>query len=290
MSVSKAKTRKAYTLSTVSVTLVLFIIGVAASLLYAATLVTDGMLNNMKVSVMLQNNADEETLRELTDSLKTNPNVSKVVFISQEQAVADFNSYIGDDFALNLGENPLPASLEVYIAKNKDNTVALESINRTINQQESVVDEVIQQGAIMKQAVQNITLFKLVIFSFLIALLFVSIITINNTIRMVVLSRRFLMRTMLLVGATYGFIRRPFLWNALWQGLASAFLALILLSGLFYGMHTMLPEIPLPITEPNFLIGVSLLLFVLGSVICLFSTLFAVNRYLRLNNDDLYIY
>lgn len=290
MSVSKAKTRKAYTLSTVSVTLVLFIIGVAASLLYAATLVTDSMLNNMKVSVMLKNNADEDTLRVLTDSLKTNPNVSKVVFISQEQAVDDFNSYIGEDFVLNLGENPLPASLEVYIAKNKDNTMALASINRTINQHKGIVDEVVQQGAIMKQAVQNISLFKLVIFSFLVALLFVSIITINNTIRMVVISRRFLMRTMLLVGATHGFIRRPFLWNALWQGLASAFLALILLAGLFYGVRTMLPEMPLPITEPDFLIGIPLLLVVLGIVICWFSTLFAVNKYLKLNNDDLYIY
>lgn len=290
MSVSKSKTRKAYTLSTVSVILVLFIIGVAASLLYAATLVTDSMLNNMKVSVMLQNSADDETLRELTDSLKTNPNVSKVVFISQEQAVEDFNSYIGEDFVLNLGENPLPASLEVYIAKNKDNTLALASINRTINQHKSVVDEVVQQGAIMKQAVQNISLFKLVIFSFLIALLFVSIITINNTIRMVVISRRFLMRTMLLVGATHGFIRRPFLWNALWQGLASAFLALILLAGLFYGVQTTLPEMPLPITEPDFLIAIPSLLVVLGVIICLFSTLFAVNKYLKLNNDDLYIY
>lgn len=290
MSVSKAKTRKAYTLSTVSVTLVLFIIGVAASLLYAATLVTDSMLNNMKVSVMLKDNADEDTLRVLTDSLKTNPNVSKVVFISQEQAVDDFNSYIGEDFVLNLGENPLPASLEVYITKNKDNTAALVSINKTINQHKSIVDEVVQQGAIMKQAVQNISLFKLVIFSFLVALLFVSIITINNTIRMVVISRRFLMRTMLLVGATHGFIRRPFLWNALWQGLASAFLALILLAGLFYGVRAMLPEMPLPITEPDFLIGIPSLLVVLGIVICWFSTLLAVNKYLKLNNDDLYIY
>lgn len=290
MSVSKAKTRKAYTLSTVSVTLVLFIIGVAASLLYSATLVTDSMLNNMKVSVMLKNNTDDGALQALTGALKSNPNVSKVVFISQEQAVEDFNNYIGKDFVLNLGENPLPASLEVYIAKNQDNTVALEGINKTINEHKEIVDEVVQQGAIMKQAVQNISLFKLVIFSFLVALLFVSIITINNTIRMVVISRRFLMRTMLLVGATHGFIRRPFMWNALWQGLASAFLALILLSGLFYGVNTMLPEMPLPVTNPDFLLAIPLLLVVLGVLICLLSTLFAVNKYLKLNNDDLYIY
>lgn len=290
MSVSKAKTRKAYTLSTVSVTLVLFIIGVAASLLYSATLVTDSMLNNMKVSVMLKNNAGDEALQALTGALKSNPNVSKVVFISQEQAVEDFNNYIGKDFVLNLGENPLPASLEVYIAKNQDNTIALEGINKTINEHQEIVDEVVQQGAIMKQAVQNISLFKLVIFSFLVALLFVSIITINNTIRMVVISRRFLMRTMLLVGATHGFIRRPFMWNALWQGLASAVLALILLSGLFYGVNTMLPEMPLPVANPDFLLAIPLLLVVLGVIICFLSTLFAVNKYLKLNNDDLYIY
>lgn len=290
MSVSKAKTRKAYTLSTVSVTLVLFIIGVAASLLYAATLVTDNMLNNMKVSVMLKNNADEEALRMLSDSLKTNPNVAKVTFISQEQAVEDFNNYIGEDFVLNLGENPLPASLEVYISKNADNTAALLSISKTIDRHKGIVDEVVQQGALMQQAMQNITLFKLVIFSFLVALLFVSIITINNTIRMVVISRRFLMRTMMLVGATYGFIRRPFMWNALWQGLASAFLAIVMLAGLFYGVNKMLPEMPLPITDTQFLIAIPSLLIVLGVIICLLSTLFAVNKYLKLNNDDLYIY
>ncbi|MEG2759158.1 MAG: permease-like cell division protein FtsX, partial [Rikenellaceae bacterium] len=130
----KTKTRKAYTLSTVSVTLVLFIIGVAASLLYAATLVTDSMLSNMKVSVMLQDNPSNEALGDLKNALTTNPNVSKVLFVSKAQAVEDFNKYIGEDFVLNLGENPLPASLEVYIAKNKDNTEALRSINFTISQ------------------------------------------------------------------------------------------------------------------------------------------------------------
>ncbi|MEG1554745.1 MAG: permease-like cell division protein FtsX [Rikenellaceae bacterium] len=286
----KTKTRKAYTLSTVSVTLVLFIIGVAASLLYAATLVTDSMLSNMKVSVMLQDNPSNEALGDLKNALTTNPNVSKVLFVSKAQAVEDFNKYIGEDFVLNLGENPLPASLEVYIAKNKDNTEALRSINFTISQHKNIVSEVVQQGDVMSQALKNISLFKLVIFAFLIALLFVSVITINNTIRMVVLSRRFLMRTMLLVGATRGFIRRPFMLNALWQGLASAFLAMLMLSAMFYGVRTMIPELPLPITDANFLIAMPTMLVVLGVLICLFSTLFAVNRYLKLNNDDLYIY
>lgn len=285
----KSRTRTAYTISTISVTLVLFIVGVAAYLLYGATLVTDSMLNNVKVSLMLKDGVSSENVDALKKELSDKEYVSHVDYISKAQAVEDFNKYIGEDFVLNLGENPLPASLEVFI-KSGNSDMAVKSITKIAGDNGDVVEEVVHQGAIMQQTIHNITLFKVVVLAFLIALILVSVITINNTIRMAVLSRRFLIKTMLLVGATHGFIRRPFLAKAFWQGVLSAFIAILLIVALVFSVNRMIPELTLPYTNIISLIAIPVFLIMLGALICVTSTAMAVNRYMNLHTNELYIY
>ena len=283
------KTKNAYTIATISVTLVLFILGVATYLLYGLNVVTDNMLDHVKVSVILKDNASKSSIAALEKELLGKEYISKVVYISKDQALSDFNKYLGDDFTVNMGVNPLPASLEVYIS-DANNDLALNSVTSLVKTKKSVVDDVVHQGNLVQQVTKNIFLFKLVIVAFLLALLFVSVVTINNTIRMVVLSKRFLIKTMLLVGATRGFIRRPFIMQALGQGLLSGTIAIILVSILIYVVNNTIPELSLPLTDTVSLVMIPAMMLGFGMFICIFSTLFSVNKYMRVDNNDLHVF
>ena len=283
------KTKNAYTIATISVTLVLFILGVATYLLYGLNVVTDNMLDHVKVSVILKDKASKNSINALEKELLGKEYISKVVYISKDQALSDFNKYLGDDFTVNMGVNPLPASLEVYIS-DANNDLALNSVTSLVKTKKSIVDDVVHQGNLVQQVTKNIFLFKLVIVAFLLALLFVSVVTINNTIRMVVLSKRFLIKTMLLVGATRGFIRRPFIMQALGQGLLSGTIAIILVSILIYVVNNTIPELSLPLTDTVSLVMIPAMMLGFGMFICIFSTLISVNKYMRVDNNDLHVF
>ena len=285
----KRKTRSAYALSTLSVSLVLFLVGTMGYLMLNAAQAADSVLDKMKASVILLDGTEKAELDKLTAGLKSKAYVSKVEYISKEQAAKNFQEFLGEEVIVDLGENPLPASLEVFLNKEVSTEEAIAQLQLDVKGNPAV-EEVLYSRGFVEQVLTNISKFNLLLIVFGAIFLFVSVVLINNTIRMAVLSKRFLIKTMLLVGATYGFVRRPFLLQAFLQGIWATLIATFMLALLIIGLKRSIPDVSIIYEAWQSLIVIPAGLLVLGVVICLSSTFVSVNRYMRSSNDNLYVY
>lgn len=284
-----AKRRSAYTLSTISVALVLFIIGSIFYLMMNAAKATETILDNMKMVVILKDNTSQERVEAIRKMVKKDDLVTESIYVSSDQAEKDFKAYLGEDFSLKLGSNPLPASINMQINSKldtKDSAVKIRTILKGVKE----VDEILYQDSVMDSVLSNISSFKLILAIFSLALLFISFIMIDNTVRMSVLSKRFLIKTMLLIGATRGFIRRPFIMSAIKQSLWSTIIATIMLAVLIVGIKRSVPELEIIFENYKQLLIIPSSMFVIGLVVCIISTCAAVNRYMRLNENELHTY
>ena len=286
---SRNKIRRAYLVSTVSVSLVLFLVGSVGYLILNARKATSAIRENIAVSVLLRDDIGPERLKALRQELEGMPETKRVTYTSKEQAASDFKGHIGKDFEMFLGQNPLPASLEVTLKHDFANKEYIQRFEKETLKRAGV-EEIIYQGGIVDQITSNLYRFNVILLSFGGALLFVSLILISNTIRMAVFSKRFVIDTMKLVGATPGFIRRPFLANGLKQGFWASTLASALIVGLIAGLKRSLPEVEFIIDDWKQLGLLFGGVYALGLVVCLLFTLSAINKYLRLTSRDLYVF
>lgn len=283
------RVRNAYAVSTISVTLVLFLLGSAIYFIMNATKATDSIIGNVKVSLAIKDNTTKQQRSQIDSILSGSQFVEKVEFISKEQAAENFQKFLGEDLIVDADINPLPATYDIYLKKDADKAVAVDSILLSFKSK-SYVDELIHQSSQIDRVVKTLTNFKLVMFIFGVAFLFVSIVLVNNTIRMNVFAKRFLIRSMLLIGATYGFIRRPFIKNAVIQGFVSALFAFIMLLLLIIGINRSIPEVEIIINDYQKYLMIASCMFVIGIILCVLSTIVSVNKYLKLRNDDMHVY
>ncbi len=284
-----SKRRSAYTLSTISVSLVLFIIGTIIYLVINSAMVSSSISNNMRVVVILKNGTTEESTKNIVSTVMASDVVSRSEYISSEKAEEDFKTFIGEDFTLKLGKNPLPPSINFYLKsslKAKEGSITI----RELIKSDKLVDDVLYNESVMDSVTSNINNFKLVLGVFMLALMFISVIMIDNTIRMAVFSKRFLIKSMLLIGATRGFIRKPFIGSAVIQAFVSTIIATFMLAVLIVGIKKSLPEIEIVFENYRVLLIIPVLLFAVGLLVCLLSTASAVNKYMRLKDDQLHIY
>ncbi|MEG0500026.1 MAG: permease-like cell division protein FtsX [Rikenellaceae bacterium] len=284
-----AKRRSAYTFSTISVSLVLFIIGTIFYLMMNAAKATETILDNMRMVVILKDDTSTERVEAIRKMVTKDNLVTKSEYVSTKQAEKDFKAYLGEDFSVKLGSNPLPASINLHLNSKldtKDTAIKVKTILNNVKE----VDEILYQDSVMDSVVSNISSFKIILGVFSLALLFISFIMIDNTIRMAVLSRRFLIKTMLLIGATRSFIRRPFLKRAVLQSFWSTLIATVMLAGLIIGLKRSIPEIEIVFENYKALLMIPLTLFGIGLLVCITSTYAAVNRYMRLNDNELHTY
>lgn len=284
-----AKRRSAYTFSTISVALVLFIIGTIFYLMMNAAKATESILDNMKIVVILKDDTSKERVAEIQKMVTKDNLVTKSEYVSSQQAEKDFKAYIGEDFTLKLGNNPLPASISMHLnskMETKESAAKIKSILKVVKE----VDDILYQDSVMDSVVSNISSFKIILGVFSLALLFISFIMIDNTIRMAVLSKRFLIKTMLLIGATRSFIRRPFIKKAVLQSFWSTLIATLMLGGLIVGLKRSLPELEIVFENYQALLMIPLTMFIIGLIVCIVSTYAAVNRYMRLNENELHTY
>lgn len=284
-----AKRRSAYTFSTISVSLVLFIIGTIFYLMMNAAKATETILDNMRMVVILKDDTSTERVEAIRKMVAKDNLVPKSEYVSSKQAEVDFKAYLGEDFAVKLGSNPLPASINLHLNSKldtKDSATKVKAILKSVKE----VDEILYQDSVMDSVVSNISSFKIILGVFSLALLFISFIMIDNTIRMAVLSRRFLIKTMLLIGATRGFIRRPFIKKAVLQSFWSTLIATFMLAGLIVGLKRSIPEIEIVFENYEVLLLIPVSLFCIGLVVCITSTYAAVNRYMKLNDNELHTY
>ncbi|MFW5889834.1 MAG: cell division protein FtsX [Marinilabiliaceae bacterium] len=285
-SATKRKLRSSYITTVISISLVLFLLGIIGLLFLNAQRLSDYVKENLGFTVMVNENSREAEVQRLQKTLNASSYVREANYVSQDEAAEILEEELGEDFVDFLGYNPLLSSIEVKVYAeyaNPDSMAVIEEEVLNFPQ----VKEVYYQKNLLHAVNQNIEKISIVLGGFAILLMIIAIALINNTIRLSVYSRRFLIKTMQLVGATRGFIRRPFLVTGILNGLAGATIAIILLSLLIYGLSN---EFEGMIGFANIrLIGVLFAIVIfLGILITFISTFFAVNRYLRMNADDLY--
>lgn len=284
--VSKNRLRSSYLTLIVSISLVLFLIGLLGLLLINARELSDYFRESLSFSVMLNEDAKEADIRMLQKDLDAKRFVKSTEYISKEQAAENLKEDLGEDFLSFMGYNPLLPSIDVYFIAQYTHPDSVLNIEKYLLEY-PVVNEVYFQESFLHLLNENVrkVSFFLVVFSAL--LLFISLTLINNTIRLSVYSKRFLINTMQLVGATRRFIRKPFLIRSMIHGIIAGLVAILLLMGILYLVEE---EFYLLFTLQD--IGLLLYLFggiiVMGILINFVSTFFSVNKYLGISEDKLY--
>ena len=272
--------------SVISITLVLLLVGVASLLLVNAKSVSDYFKENVQVSVLMKQEVGEDEAMEYATALDAMPFIKGTRFISKEEGTRDMTDMLGDDF-LNVFETaPIPVSVDVTLKADYVSADSLEMVKKIISSS-PLVDEVVYQQSLVDKLNTNLGKISLILGIFVILLLFISFVLINNTVRLNVFSKRFTIHTMKLVGATKSFIRAPFLGHAVFQGLISALLAILLLLGILFFVRKEFVQL-FEVFSMDLLMIVIGIVILAGILICLVSTYFVVGKLVSLSNDELY--
>lgn len=272
--------------ATISIALVLFMLGVMGTLGLTAKQLSDYVKENIGFSVVLNDNSKEVDVKRLQKYLDATDYVKSTEYISKEDAAKVLTEDLGEDFITFLGYNPLLSSIEVKlnaVYANSDSLTVIEKEFLTYPQ----IKEVIYQKDLIHLVNENIRRISIFILGFSALLLFISIALINNTIRLTVYSKRFLIRTMQLVGAKRGFIRRPIIFRNMINGIMAAILAMSLLMGLLVYLQKQINSI-ISLEDFDIILMVFGGMLLIGILITHLSAFFAVNKYLRMRSDDLY--
>ncbi len=284
--ISKGRLRSSYFTQIVSISLVLFLLGLLGFVLINARELSDYFRESLSFSVMLDEDSKEADIRMLQKDLDAKQFVKSTEYISKEQAAEKLREELGEDFLSFMGYNPLLPSIDVYLFAEYTHPDSVLNIERYLMEYDAV-NEVYFQESFLHLINENVSKISAILLVFSGLLLFVSLTIINNTIRISVYSKRFLIRTMQLVGATGSFIRKPFLWRSVIHGIIAALFSIILLMSILYFVEQ---EYYLLFSLQD--IGLLLSLFggivIIGIFINLISTFFSVNKYLGISEDKLY--
>jgi cell division transport system permease protein len=283
---NKRRLRSAYFSVTVSIALVLFMVGMLGVLVLNARTLAKEMRENFTFTVLLKSDAAEVDVRQFVKELQLKKYVKEAELISKDEAAEMLQEELGEDFVDFLGYNPLTDVLDIRL--NADFVVSeeIEKIKEEINQN-PIVTEVVYDPNLIQLVNENIERIGLILAGGIFLLLIISIALINSSIRLTIYSRRFLLKTMQLVGATRSFIQRPFLIRSLRLGAIGAVIAALLLLAVGYAVNQYLPEFTqlLDVSKLVFVFGAMLLL---GMIISFVSTWFAVNKFLKIKTDEIH--
>ncbi len=270
----------------VSITLVLFMMGLLGLIVLHAKKLSDYAKENIGFSIMIKEEVKEPGILAFQKKLDAKPFVKSTEYITKEKAAAELKKELGEDFIGFLGYNPLLPAIDLRLKADYANLDSVARIEKYLVSNPEV-KEVFYQKSLVELVNQNIERISLIILGFSLVLLLISIALINNTIRLSVYSQRFIIRTMQLVGATRSFIRRPFVRRGIVQGLVSAILATGLLMLVLYFTLQEVPEL-IQLQDEMMYAVLAAFVFLLGILISWFSTSLAVRKYLRMTNDELY--
>lgn len=272
--------------STISITLVLVLLGVTLLILFTGNSLSKQVKENMSFNVMLSAGISEAQITNIRRSLDAQPFVRSSRFISKEEAKEQLVKELGDDPEELLGYNPALDCIEIFLHSEYANSDSIAVINKVIREESNVTDLLYQQEAI-DLINNNLSKVMSVLLVLALVLLFISFTLIRNTIRLSVYSKRFIIHTMKLVGATGSFIRRPFVVNNIYTGIISGIIADGIIFGLISYFNREYATIQPIITNVD--LGIIFTVVVLmGVLISTLATLFAVNRYLKMRTDQLY--
>jgi len=275
-----------------SMFLALFVLGLFGLFLLISKNLTTVIQENLQFQIFLDKDLNENQITRIEKTLSSKEYVlrkessQEILFISKEDAAKKFIEETGENFYDFLGENPLRSSFLINIHPDFQSTESLQSIKAEL-ESSSGIFEVEYVESMLTSVNENIAKIILVLVSFASVLLLVVVILINNTIKLALFSQRFLIRSMQLVGATYGFIQKPFLYRSISHGMLSGLMASGVLYALLQYGNNKIEGLSLLHTPENLLVlGAALL--IIGAFVGLFGTLIAIRRYLRMSLDELY--
>ena len=291
MKTSKNKTLNRRILSSstsvvISLSLVLFVVGLLGLVLINAQRLSDYVKENIGFTIMLKDGVNEIETLKFQKILDASDFAKITSFTTKEQATADLKSDLGEDFVEFLGYSPLLASIDVKLNAEYGNTDSLQIITNELSENANVF-EVYYQKDLIDKLNSNVNRLSFFLLIFCVLLFFIAFALINNTIRLSVYSKRFLIRTMRLVGATNSFIQKPFLSKGIYQGIYSSLFAIFMLIGAIQLVQGDTANM-LNIDDLKIIGIVFLLILASGLVISIFSTFFAVRKFIKLNENELY--
>ncbi len=286
---SRRQLTGSYLTSVASIMLVLFMLGLLGLLVLHAQKLSEHIRENIGFEIIMKPDVKEAEIIRMQKMLDATPYVKSAAYITKEEATRRLSADLGEDFIQWLGneENPLLPSVDVRFKAAWANNDSLAVIADELMQQ-AIVKEIFYQKSLVHLINQNVQRIGMVLFFMSLLLLVIAIALINNTIRLSVYAKRFLVKSMQLVGATEGFIRRPFVWSGILQGVLGAFLAIVLLNLVLYVAVNNLPELLLLQDRPRVIL-LYVAIFVLGMLLTGISTQLAINKYLRTKTDKLFV-
>ncbi len=284
--IMRRRLANAYLSSVISISLVLLLVGVASMLLVNARSMSDYFKENMQVSVLMKDSVPEEKAVAFSESLLDERYIKTATFISKEQGQAELAELLGDDFVDIFETSPIPASVEITLDADYVSSDSLEVVKTEIARS-PLVAEVNYQASLVDALNANLSKISLILAFFIGLMLFISYVLINNTVRLNVYARRFTIHTMQLVGATRSFIRAPFLVQSAFQGVFSAFIAIMALIGILFFLRNGFEQL-FEIFRLDLLLLVMGIVLVSGLAICVTSTYFVVNKLVSLKKAELY--
>ncbi|WP_297328390.1 permease-like cell division protein FtsX [uncultured Bacteroides sp.] len=272
--------------SSISTTLVLLLLGLVVFFVLAAHNLSIYVKENINFSILISDDMKEADILKLQKKLDKEDFVKKTEYISKKQALREQTEAMGTDPQEFLGYNPFIASIEIKLNSDYANSDSIAKIENLIKKNTNI-QEVLYQKDLIDAINDNIRNISLMLLGLAVMLTFISFALINNTIRLAIYSKRFLIHTMKLVGASWSFIRRPFLRRNFWIGVLSGVIADGILWGAAYWLVSNEPELIRVIT-PNVMVLVSASVLVFGVLITWLCALLSINRYLRMKASTLY--
>jgi len=283
---SKRKLAGSSITTVVSLSLVLFMLGLLGIIILNTRKLADNVKENIGFQVILNDNVKEADVQHFTKTLDASEYVKSTEFITKEEAADRLKKDLGEDFINFLGYNPLLSSVNVHLKAEYTNVDSISWIEKDI-MQSKLVKEVVYQKSLVTMINENVKKISLVILIFSGLLMVIALALINNTIRLSIYSKRFIIKTMQLVGATQSFIRRPFVIKGIKHGIYGAVIAIAMLIGVLYFAQKQMPELA-ELQDEKMLASLFGIVIILGIIISWISTSLAVRKYLRLKSDDLY--
>ena len=272
--------------SSISTTLVLLLLGLVVFFVLAAHNLSIYVRENINFSVLISDDMKEADILKLQKRLDKEPFVKQTEYISKKQALKEQTEAMGTDPEEFLGYNPFTASIEIKLHSDYANSDSIAKIEKLIKKNTNI-QEVLYQRELIDLVNENIRNISLVLLALAVVLTLISFALINNTIRLTIYSKRFLIHTMKLVGASWGFIRRPFLRRNIWSGVLAGIMADAILMGTAYWLVSYEPELIRVIT-PGVMLLVSGSVLVFGIVITFLCAYLSINKYLRMKASTLY--
>ncbi len=283
----KNKIRGAYLTSLISISLVLLLLGIVGLLILNAQILSKYVKENLCFSLIIKDNVKEPDIKQYQKTLDTYNYIKSTEYITKEAAAESLQEELGENFLETLGYNPLSPTINVYLNSeyaNPDSIQMLETFFLTSN---NLVSEVSYQHNLVHLINDNVKKISAILLLFSAALFLISFALLNNTIRLMIYSKRFVINTMKLIGAKRNFIRKPFLISGALQGFFSSLIAISALIVIIYFMNNQIGEM-LNLINIKTLAILFLGVISLGIVLSIISTFFSINKYLRLKSTNLY--